>query len=48
VVIRCDFSAYPNVERWLNNMRKLSSWKAVNEAIDGFAGMVKEKPFQAF
>ena len=31
-VIRCDFSAYPNVERWLNNMRKLDSWKQVNEA----------------
>ena len=46
-VIRCDFSAYPNVERWLNNMRKLSTWKSVNEAMAGFANAVKEQPFKA-
>jgi glutathione S-transferase len=46
-VIRCDFSAYPNVERWLNNMRKLSSWKHVNEAMAGFSNAVKDQPFKA-
>jgi glutathione S-transferase len=46
-VIRCDFSAYPNVERWLNNMRKLSSWKNVNEAMAGFSNAVKDQPFKA-
>jgi glutathione S-transferase len=46
-VIRCDFSAYPNVERWLNNMRKLSTWKSVNEALHGFAKAVKDQPFRA-
>ena len=45
-VIRCDFSAYPNVDRWLNNMRKLDSWKKVNEAHYGFANAVKDKPFK--
>jgi glutathione S-transferase len=45
-VIRCDFSAYPNVERWLNNMRKLESWKKVNEAHYGFASAVKDQPFK--
>jgi glutathione S-transferase len=47
-VIRCDLKGYPNVERWLNNMRKLNSWKTVNEAMHGFANAVKEQPFQAF
>jgi glutathione S-transferase len=46
-VIRCNFSAYPNVERWLNNMRKLESWKRVNEAHYGFANAVKDQAFQA-
>jgi len=46
-VIRCDFAPYPNVERWLNNMRKLGSWKKINEAHYGFQTMVKDRPFQA-
>jgi glutathione S-transferase len=29
-LIRCDLSKYPNVERWLNNMKKLSHWNKVN------------------
>jgi glutathione S-transferase len=45
-VIRCDFSAYPNVERWLGNMRKLASWQKVNEAHYGFANAVKDQPFK--
>jgi glutathione S-transferase len=45
-VIGCEFSAYPNVERWLNNMRKLESWKKVNEAHYGFASAVKDQPFK--
>ena len=47
-VIRCDFSAYPNVDRWLNKMRRLRTWDSVNEALYGFARAVKEQPFQAF
>ena len=45
-MIGCEFSAYPNVERWLNNMRKLDSWKKVNEAHYGFASAVKDQPFK--
>jgi glutathione S-transferase len=45
-VIGCEFSAYPNVERWLNNIRKLESWKKVNEAHYGFASAVKDQPFK--
>ena len=46
-VIRCDFSAYPNVERWLNNMKKLPSWGSVNEVFHGLVASVKEQPFHA-
>src|SRR5688572_14076571 len=35
-VPRCDFSAYPNVNRWLNTMKKLPSWASVNEALAGY------------
>ena len=31
-VISCDFRVYPNVSRWLGNMRALGSWAKVNEA----------------
>ncbi|MFO1352967.1 MAG: glutathione S-transferase family protein [Gammaproteobacteria bacterium] len=46
-VIRCDFSAYPNVQRWLNNMKRLPSWPKVNEVLYGFAASVKDQPFDA-
>jgi glutathione S-transferase len=46
-VIRCDFSAYPNVCRWIANMKKLASWNRINEAHRGFAETVKDQPFQA-
>ena len=35
-LIRCDFTPYPNVTRWLDNMKKLKSWPQVNEVFDGF------------
>lgn len=44
-VIRCDFSAYPNIERWLGNMKRLPSWPKVNEALYGYAEAVKDQPF---
>jgi glutathione S-transferase len=44
--IRCDFSPYPNVKRWLGTMRDLSSWRKVNEAIDGFAASLADTQFE--
>ncbi|MBA2543930.1 MAG: glutathione S-transferase family protein [Deltaproteobacteria bacterium] len=46
-VVRCDFSHLPNVSRWLGNMKKLSSWNQINEAMMGFREMVKDQPFKA-
>ena len=44
--IRSDLSAYPNVKRWLGNMKALKSWTKVNEVFDGFAASMKAVPFQ--
>lgn len=46
-IIRCDFSAYPNVQRWVANMKRLPNWDKVNEVFNGFAGSVKDQPFNA-
>lgn len=46
-LIRCNYAAYPNVERWLRNMKALKSWHKVHEAIDGFAASLKDKSFVA-
>jgi glutathione S-transferase len=46
-VIRCDFSAYPNVQRWLNNVKKLPSWPKVNEVFYGLVESVKGQQFHA-
>jgi glutathione S-transferase len=46
-VIRCDFSAYPNIQRWLANMKRLPSWPKVNEALYGYAEAVKGQKFEA-
>jgi glutathione S-transferase len=45
-VTRLDYSAYPNVTRWLGNMKRLKSWNRVFEAIDGFGASLKDKQFE--
>jgi glutathione S-transferase len=45
--IRCDFSAYAHVRRWLETMKSQPSWRKANEAIDGFAASVKDVQFAA-
>jgi glutathione S-transferase len=37
-VIRSDLAAYPDVKRWLGNMKALRSWSKTFEVIEGFAG----------
>jgi glutathione S-transferase len=46
-LIRCDYSKYPNVVRWLDNMKKLPSWNSVNEAFYGLRDALKDQPFKA-
>jgi glutathione S-transferase len=45
--VRVDFSKYPNVQRWLNNMKKLQNWGKINEVFYGFVESVKQQPFHA-
>jgi len=40
-----DFSSYPNIKRWLDNIKKLKSWGRVNEAFNGYAAANKGKKF---
>jgi len=44
-VLRFDFSPYPNVSRWLGNLKKLKSWGSVNEALYGFRDYLKDTKF---
>jgi glutathione S-transferase len=44
--IHTDFSKYPNVARWLRNMKSLKNWDRVNEVFNGFVGSTKGKPFE--
>jgi glutathione S-transferase len=45
-ILRIDFAKYPNVARWLANMKQLKSWPQINEALYGFADMVKDQEFE--
>ena len=44
-LVRCDFSPWPNVARWLRNMKALPSWSKVN---DGFYHLVEAVKGGAF
>ena len=46
-LVGCGYSAYPNIERWMKNMKALKSWPKVHETIDGFAASLKDKSFVA-
>lgn len=45
-VVGCDFAKYPNVARWLENMKALKSWNEVNDQFYGFVLSVKDQPFE--
>jgi glutathione S-transferase len=44
-VLRIDFKPYPNVSRWVSNMKKLKSWEGINKEMYGFANMLKDQAF---
>lgn len=45
VLVGCEFADYPNVRRWMGNMKKLRSWAGVHEAIDGFAASIRRPDY---
>ncbi|HEU5074640.1 MAG TPA: glutathione S-transferase family protein [Polyangiaceae bacterium] len=45
-IVGCDFAEYPNVARWVANMKKLKSWQSVNEALYNFRDAVAAQSFE--
>jgi len=46
-VIRLDYSAYPNLSRWLSTMKAVPYWEDVNDAFyTYFVGAYKDTPFE--
>lgn len=46
-LIKCDLSKYPNVERWLKNVKKTPNWDKVDEVFSGYRDSLKDKQFVA-
>jgi len=44
-LIDCKMATYPNVQRWLTNMKELKHWGMVNEVFSGFVAGNKGKEF---
>ncbi|MBL9015783.1 MAG: glutathione S-transferase family protein [Myxococcales bacterium] len=44
-LIGCTFENFPNVQRWLGNVKKLEHWPRINEVMYGFAASMKGKDF---
>ena len=42
-LVGCDLSVYPNIKRWLDNMKTLKSWNQINEVFNGFVAANKGK-----
>jgi glutathione S-transferase len=46
-LIHCEYGAYPNICRWLANMKKRPSYAKVYEVFNGFVASTKGHAFQA-
>ena len=44
-LVHCTYKDYPNVRRWIGNMKALKHWAQVHEVADGFAASLKDKQF---
>lgn len=46
-IIRVDYSRFPNLKRWLEQMKQeIKTWGSVHETAYGFAGSLKDKPLE--
>ena len=45
-LIGSDFSKYPNIERWLSNVKKLKTWSKTNEVFYGLKEQLKGQRFE--
>ncbi|MEJ8573653.1 glutathione S-transferase family protein [Microbaculum marinum] len=46
-VVHSDFSKFPNVKRWMDNMKKLGKWDEINEVFYGLVASTKDQPLEA-
>jgi glutathione S-transferase len=46
-VVRCNYSAYPNITRWLETMKARPNWAKVNKPFYDLVASVKSMPFVA-
>lgn len=46
-LVHCTYQDYPNVRRWIANMKGLQHWPEVHVAFEGFAASLREKQFLA-
>ncbi len=44
-LVHCTFEAYPNVRRWIGNMKALEHWPSVHDAFQGFVASVAGQEF---
>ena len=44
-LVQCKYQDYPNLCRWINNMKALKHWGQVHEVADGFAASLQDKQF---
>jgi glutathione S-transferase len=44
-LVGCDFAAYPNIQRWLGNIKQLRTWDEVNAIFTSIAAGNREKTF---
>jgi glutathione S-transferase len=45
-IVGCKYADYPNIQRWMSNMKKLASWATTNEVMYGFASANAGKAFE--
>jgi len=46
-LVHCDFSAYPNIKRWLDTFKAGPNYAKVYETFNGFCASTKGQPWQA-
>ena len=44
-LVQCKYEDYPNVCRWIDNMKALKHWAKVHEVADGFTASLKDRQF---
>jgi glutathione S-transferase len=44
-LVHCRYADYPNVRRWIGNMRALKHWTEVHQVADSFTAALKDKQF---